>query len=344
MKLKHFLNLSLVGLLLLSCQSEENVLVQDTAKNLTSKSPLTGMVARVAQSPTSNDNVLDNTSCFSVVLPVTVIVNGEQILVSSPTEYQTVQDAINAFADDDDIVNFVYPITVQFQNFSSIIVLNNDDLDDLMDDCGDDDGFDEIECVDFNFPININVYDANNQLAQTITLEDNVGLYNFIDNIEDNEYIAIQYPISITNSNNQTIVITNNDQLEDVIEDAIDDCDDDAPSGGVDGTIADLLASGTWYVSYFYDDTDETADYAGYTFTFDPNGTSKAYLNGNFLNGTWSNYMFSGNEKLDLDFQGETLDELEDDWRVIEYTGNQIRLKDVSSSGGGSDYLYLSKI
>lgn len=326
----------------MSCQSEENEVIQDSTQNLTNSSPLTTLVTRVSQNPTSNDNVLDNSSCFSVVLPVTVIVNNQQIVVNSQAEYQTVQDAINAFSNDDDIVNFVYPITIQYQNFSTQVLQDSNDLDDAIDACGEDDGFDEIDCISFNFPFNVNVYDANNQLPQTITIDNNTELYNFLEDLEDNEFIAIQYPISLTDSNNQTIVISNNNQLEEAIEDAIDDCDD-SPSGGGNANLSPILTSGSWYVSYFFDDTDETANYAGYVFTFDSNGTTQATLNSNFLNGTWSNYIDSGDEKLDLSYEGLTLDELEDDWEVVEFTTTQIRLKDVSGGDGTTDYLYLTK-
>lgn len=331
-------------MLLMSCQSEENEVIQDANQNLTNTSPLTTLITRVTQNPTSGDNVLDNSSCFSVVLPVTVIVNNQQIVVNSQAEYQTVQDAINAFSDDDDIVNFVYPITIQYQNFSTQVLQDSNDLDDAIDACGEDDGFDEIDCISFNFPIVINVYDANNQLADTVTLNNNTDLYNFLENLEDNEYVAIQYPISLVNSNGQTITITNNNQLEDVIEDSIDDCDD-SPSGGggSSSNLSTIIVDGTWYVSYFFDDTDETSDYAGYNFTFNTNGTSLALKNTISLNGTWLNYMDSGDEKLEFSFDGITLDELEDDWEVIEFTSTQIRLKDTSGGDGSTDYLYLTK-
>jgi hypothetical protein len=344
MKLNHLLKVSLIGLFLISCQSEESEVIQDSTQNLTNTSPLTTLVTRVTQNPTSNDNVLDNSSCFSVVLPVTVVVNGDNIVVSTESDYQTVQDAIDAFSTDDDIVNFVYPITIKFQNFSTQILQNSDDLDDVIDDCGEDDGFDEIDCISFNFPILINVYDANNQLANTITINNNTDLYNFLENIEDNEYVAIQYPISLIDSNGITITITNNNQLEDVIEDSIDDCDDSPSGGGGSGSsLSTIIVGGTWYVSYFFDDTDETSDYAGYTFTFNASGTALAIKNTTTINGTWSNYIDSGDEKLEFSFEGTTLDELEDDWEIIEFTATQIRLKDVSGGGGGTDYLYLTK-
>lgn len=344
MKLKYFLKLSLVGLVLMSCQSEENEIIQDSNQNLTNASPLTTLVTRVTQNPTSGDNIIDNSSCFSVILPVTVIVNSQNIVVSTQADYQTVQDAIDAFSNDDDIVNFVYPITIQYQNFSTQVLQDSNDLDDVLDDCGEDDGFDEIDCISFNFPIVINVYDTNNQLANTITINNNTELYNFLENLEDNEYVAIQYPISLIDSNGDSITITNNNQLEDVIEDSIDDCDD-SPSGGggSSSTLSSIIVDGSWHVSYFFDDTDETTDYAGYVFTFNTNGTSLAVRNTTSLNGTWSNYMDSGDEKLELIFDGLTLDELEDDWEVIEFTTTQIRLKDVSGGDGSTDYLYLTK-
>lgn len=342
MKLKYVLNLSLIGLFLMSCQTEENEVIQDPNQNLTNISPLTTLMTRVTQNPTSGDNIMDNSSCFSVVLPATVIVNGQNIVVSTQADYQTVQDAIDAFSNDDDIVNFIYPITIQFQNFSTQVLQDSDDLDDVIDDCGEDDGFDEIDCISFNFPIVINVYNANNQLANTITINNNTDLYNFLENLEDNEYVAIQYPISLIDSNGVNVTITSNDQLEDVIEDSIDDCDD-SPSGGGSSALSSIIVDGTWYVSYFFDDTDETSDYAGYNFTFNVSGTATAVKNTTTINGSWSNYIDSGDEKLEFSFDGSVLDELEDDWEVTEYSATQIRLKDVSGGGSGTDYLYLTK-
>ena len=131
--MKSFVLLLISVLFLSSCQTEESEIIQDdNNENLTRNSSLVNLMMRVSQNPTSQDNVLDSSSCFSVVLPVTVIVNGQQILVDSPSEYQTVQNAIDAFSNDDDIVNFIYPITVQFQNFSTQVVQDADDLDNIL--------------------------------------------------------------------------------------------------------------------------------------------------------------------------------------------------------------------
>ena len=92
----------LICLSLASCQKEEETIIQDNTQSFAKTSPIASLLARTSQNPTSIDNIVDNSSCFSVVLPVTVIVNSQQITVTSQTDYQVVQDAIDAFSDDDD--------------------------------------------------------------------------------------------------------------------------------------------------------------------------------------------------------------------------------------------------
>jgi hypothetical protein len=341
--MKNIILLLLVSLSIFSCQTEESVIVEDTNQNLIASSPLTSLLSRVSQNTTSQDNVLDNSSCFAVQLPVVVIVNNQQITISTTSDYQIVQDAIEAFSNDDDIVNFIYPITIIYQNFSTQVISNSNTLDDVLDDCAEDDDFDEIDCISFNYPIVINVYNSNNQLAETITIQNNAQLYVFIENLDNNDLVAINYPISLQNSNGQTIIINSNNELENFIEDSIYDCDN-SPGGSVGtASLTNTITNGTWFISYYFDDLDETSNYNGYNFTFNTNGTLIAIKNSASTNGTWSNYMDSGQEKLEFAFDGLTLDDLEDDWKVIEFSSNIIKLKDVSGGNGGTDYLYFTK-
>lgn len=341
MRANRFILLGFLSILFFSCQKEENEVIQDPTQNLNKTSPLVNLLSRVSQNATSQDNVLDNSSCFSVQLPVTVIVNGENVVVATTADYQTVQDAIDAFSDDDDIVNFIYPITIQYQNFSTQVINNSDALDDVLDDCEDDDDFNEIDCVTINYPIVLNIYDSNNQLASTLTITNDAQFYNFIENLDDNEFIAINYPISIVDSNGNNVVINSNNQLEDIIEESIDDCDDNSGGGG-NATFSNVITNGTWYISYFFEDDDnETSDYLGYNFTFSVTGTITVVKASATTNGSWSNYIDSGDDILDLNFNDSNLDELEEDWEITEYSSTVIKLKHVS--GGETDYLYFTK-
>jgi len=329
---------------LTQCQKAEEELIIETppTQAIVAGSPLSGLIVRTTQNPTAGDNVLDNSSCFSIVLPVTVIVNGTTITVATQAEYQIVQDAIDAFSTDDDIVNFNYPITIQFQNFGTQLISNPSQLDNALDECGEDDGLDEIDCISINYPIVINVFNTTTQTTNTITIQTNSQLFNFINGLTPAVIAAIAYPISVTNSNGQNVVINSNSELESFIENSIDDCDD---SGTPNPTFTSILTTGNWFVSYFNEDGNtETSDYIGFDFKFFANNTIQVTKNSTASIGTWSNYNDSGVNKIDLSFAHPDLNNFEEDWVILEYNTTVIRLKHVSGGNGGTDYLHFTKL
>lgn len=337
--------LVLLFVLLYSCQKEESTIVQDTNNSLTANAPLYDLVARIAQNRTSQDNIIDNSSCFSVQLPVEVIVNGQLIAVNSTADYQLVQDAIDAFTTDDDIVSFVFPITVQFQDFQTLTIVDEDAFDDLLDDCEEDENeFNEIDCLDINYPIVINTFDSVNQIANTITIQNDTDLYLFFENIEDTIYVSINYPISIIDANGQNVVINSNEALESAIEEAIEVCNNSGGSGSGGITLASVLVDGTWYVSYFFkNNIDQTTDFNGFVINCDSNGTMDVTGNGTVVNGIWEINSNASERKLEFDLEGNTLVRLEEKWKVIEYSNTMIKLRLVGQGNGGNNYLYLSK-
>ena len=85
-------------------------------------------------------------------------------------------------------------------------------------------------------------------------------------------------------------------------------------------------------------------DYQGYVFTFSANGTSLAVRNTTSHSGNWASYVESGYSILELSFIGDTLEEIEDDWRVIEFSETLIELSNVSGGSGEIQYLNFEKI
>lgn len=342
MKTIKYLLMCLAVVLFISCQDEETLVIQDITQNLTATSPLASLISRVSQNPTAKDNILDNSSCFNVLLPVSVIVNEKHITVSSQNDYVIVQNALDAFINDDDLVNFVYPITIQYQNFKTELIRNSDQLENVIDNCDDDDGFDEIECLSINYPIKISIYNANNQIANTITIQNDKDLYNFLKDLESNVFISISYPISIINSKGQNVVITNNSNFENSIEEGIKDCNTNAGSGGNQNFVS-ILTNGTWHVSYYFDDSDETLNYKGYNFTFNSNETVTVVKEKNTIAGNWSTFVNNSQDIFLLKFDDSKLEELEEDWKITEFTTKKVRLTNKSSSDGVTDHLYFTK-
>ena len=94
---------------------------------------------------------------------------------------------------------------------------------------------------------------------------------------------------------------------------------------------------------YFFDDLDETSNFSGYNFTFNSNGNVSVITNSDTFSGLWDAYVDDNEDTLELSFSALQLEELEDDWEIIEYTQTQIRLKDVSGGNGETDYLTFTK-
>lgn len=85
-------------------------------------------------------------------------------------------------------------------------------------------------------------------------------------------------------------------------------------------------------------------DYQGYVFTFSANGNSLAVRNATSHSGNWASYVESDYSKLEVSFIGDTLEEIEDDWRVIEFNETLIELSNVSGGSGELQYLNFEKI
>ncbi|NJM79256.1 MAG: hypothetical protein HC854_05845 [Flavobacterium sp.] len=291
MKTTKIIFLLVIILFSFSCQNEEIIIDDEPAsENLTGDSPLVNLLSRVARNPTSHDNVLDNSSCFSVQLPVTVFVNGIQIVVNTTADYQTVKDAIDAFSNDDDLVTFVYPITIEFQNSNTQVIANSNQLDDVIEDCDEDDDFNEISCISINFPVYINTYNNGNQTVNTVAIQNKRALFNFLRNIirNPNITITIQYPISIVNSSGVTVVVNSNEELLLLIEDALANCVTGNTGNTGNLTLQSVIVNGTWRITYYFrNNVIQTTDFTGYNFTFNPNNTVVASGVGTPINGTW---------------------------------------------------------
>lgn len=83
--------------------------------------------------------------------------------------------------------------------------------------------------------------------------------------------------------------------------------------------------AGTWRVSYYWDKTDETSNFSGYTFSFNAGGQVVAVKGGSTINGTWS----ESSTKFIINFGADlVLSEINDDWQKIEKTATTIKLKD----------------
>jgi hypothetical protein len=106
------------------------------------------------------------------------------------------------------------------------------------------------------------------------------------------------------------------------------------------------VTKGKWKVNLYRDNgVDETNNYTGYEFQFEPNGTVIATKDENMLSGSWRSQIDGRSTKLHVEFStASQLDELSEDWNVMKQGEDSLELEDVTTGHGGIDYLNLQKV
>lgn len=331
--------LSIVTLLfLLSCQTEMDEQDNNGQGTVTNASPLTTYLQRVAMVQTVQDNVIDRSSYCTIKLPYTVTVNNAKIAVNTTADYQKVIDNINASAYDDDIVKIDFPVTMVYYNYIEKNIPNEADFNDLIDYWNlNPDLLSKINGLNINYPITINSYNTTNQMATSQSIVSDQAFFNFIKNLNSSQYISLKYPISIVDYNNQTKSITNNLEFENAIKYAIDYCPE---NNIVTLDFVQTIANGSWGIPYFFNDSEKTSSYSGYSFVFKSDKSVVATKGATIETGQWESTVQNNVRELKVTFSSALLSKLNSNWKLFEFNNSQIRLRSVNSS---TDYLYFEK-
>lgn len=230
-KLHLFLITGIVAVFFASCQTEEAEIVDNTGETLTAAAPLTDLLSRVAMSDATSDNIIDSTDCFKVKLPVEVIVNDQEVLVNSEEDFAAIEAIFDQTTTQYNTVDFVFPITIIYPDYSEVIVNSQEEFDAIAYGCtatGPGPVFDEpVSCFTIVYPITISGYASAVQQAETYTINSDEELFLFLLNLSATEYYAINYPVSFVNGEGETVSINSNNECEQAILAAIDFCFED---------------------------------------------------------------------------------------------------------------------
>jgi len=287
-----------------SCRKE--LIINETGPGqpgLEANSTVANLMKKVSLNDGSNDNIIDNANCFNIQLPVIVIVNGLEIIVDSEEDFDTIEDIFDEFDDDEDELQIIFPIIIVLSDFTEIIINNQSELDNIADDCNGENEFDDdIECIDFVYPITASIFDAVTEQTDYITITNDNEMYDFLEDIDNDDIVNIDFPVSMVLFDGTEISITNLEELETVINDHKDDCDEDDDNDFDDDDftqqqVVDLLTTcSDWTVNEFeLDDEDIEDNYIGYFFNFSNDGTLIVQENSNNFSGTWSCSETGGN-------------------------------------------------
>jgi hypothetical protein len=212
-----------------SCQDE---VIEETpateGENIVPNSNLANLIRSTVTLDGSIDNIIDSANCIIVDLPITVVVNGITITIESVEDYDAIEDIMDQFANDDDEVQIQFPIIIILSDYTEVVVENQDELDSYIEDCfGENEADDDIECIDFQFPFTISIYDSTYQVIETVEINSDQELFSFINELQSGVLASINFPINMVLANGEVIQVNSNSELEMVIEAADDTCDED---------------------------------------------------------------------------------------------------------------------
>ena len=293
-----FLLLSFSIIVFISCQTEINSIIQSSEDEiLNAKSSVATLVQQTVSLDGSKDNIIDNASCITVNLPVTVSVNGVEITVENESGFELIEQIFDEFEDDNDILEIAFPIVITLSDYTEITINNIDELYDVASQCVDENEIDDdIECIDFLYPITLSKYDTNSQLIETVIINNDMQFFNIVNHLDDGYIISINFPITMKLYDGTEETINNMEDMENLMKDAEFMCDEDDDNDYDDddcmhcteNQISELLQTCSWNIhKIIINDIDKTAQYINFTFTFLEDGTVKTIIAGDYIYGTW---------------------------------------------------------
>lgn len=282
-----------------SCRTEETEIIETPpADALTSGSAVASLMQKTATNDGSKDNIIDYANCFNIKLPITVTANGQVISINSEEDYKIIEHIFDDSDDDTDTITITFPVKIILDDFSEIIINNSSELTNYSSYCnGENEADDDIECLDFKYPILAFQFNSNNEIINTITIDSDNTLYNFIKDLDQFDLVTIDFPLTVTLLDNTEIVINNLTELENTIKTYEDYCneddnydynDDDCNDCNTNELINILTNCSDWEVDKLerygndYDDV-----YSGYEFNFFTDGTVSVYWSNITEYGTW---------------------------------------------------------
>lgn len=334
--MKTFLKFSLLllfsALVFTSCRTEDDELINPPEEEaINANSEIANLLRNIAFNDGSVDNIIDNANCFTVQLPVTVIANGTEIVVNTPADYALIEAIFDASDDDTDTLEILFPITVIFADYTTQEVNSYPELLALAANCsGENESDDDIECIDIQYPITASVFNANNELIETIVITNDQELYNFIQDLPNYDAVTIDFPITVILSDGTSVTINSISELVNIIQQSGDDCDEDDDNDYDDDDcetcstdqLSDVLTNcNGWFIDKLErNDQDLEDSYTGYVFVFGTEGSLTVTNNGEIFSGTYASAGEGNNIAVTINVPA--LSELNEVWNLHEIETN----------------------
>lgn len=319
--------------LIFSCQKESLEIIDETEdSNEAVDSDLANLLLRATLNEGDADDFIILGDCFTIAFPFTIIIDGIEVEVEGEQDYVEIIIIIEEAGVDIDDIEIVFPITLILSDYSEVEVNNLQELEEILGQCQG--NYNRIDCVDFVYPLTVFIYNENTENSDTIIIDNDEDMYLLLSNLQEGDHITFQYPISVILLDGSIVEINNNDELETLLNNCIDSIDDEV--------IESYLTNGNWYVGYYFNGEINTTVYCEYVISFFENNTILISDGNVNYYGEWNTQEMDDVYYLNLNFDTYPLDELNNDWLIIDASMELMGLERVTDLNT-VDVLILSR-
>ena len=327
-----YVSLLTIALSFTACQDEfEEINTGEEPTAITANSSTADLIQRTSSNDGSCDNIVDGTSCFEINFPYTVEVNGMVLTIESEDDLDQIEEIFDSVEDDENLLDIIFPITVTAGDFSEITINGLEDLRELAAECKEGGDDDDIECIDFVYPITLFTFNVNLEQTSSVVVESDRDLRLFFKDLGDDNLISFDFPISLKLYDETILTVENNEELATAIENAKDMCDEDDDDDYNDDDFNEdefknELVECVWFVTEIKRNAvNQTLQYENYILNFKEDGTVVTGFTGAAtVEGTWSTTVGDDGAKLTMEFDTTTDFNLE--WNVYDLGDDKIKL------------------
>lgn len=298
--------------LLVQCQEEEVRIDNPTPEEIIEiNATLFDDLVRMAENEGSVDDIIDQTACASVSLPLTITINSIEITIDSLDDIALILQLYNESETDEDVLELVFPITLILPDYTTLVIENQGALDAFIATCMP--VF--TPCVDFVYPVRFSVFNLQFEFIETVTLTSDIELYFFLQNLNENEQIInLNYPVSLQYDNGIVVEVSTNEQLANAIAIAPQNCDNtNEDNDCLPDAVMKQLTQCFWAPTFY----DGNPLYQFYHFTFfENNAFTMSTDNAFVIEGTWDVFEENGDTYISIDGLPPLLDPFKDSWKI----------------------------
>ena len=312
--------------LCLSCQDDlvEDGIDQGIDSGVTN-TQLINLMGNVALNDGSHDNVIDNANCLEIVLPVSVIIGDTTYAIDQPTDYNAIRAILNE--NQNDTVSMVFPLSVIHINHEVEVVSSQEDFDILKQAClGEDVADQDIECVDFQYPLGFSTFNPEFQIVSTATVIDDRSMVEFVSTINTDLVVDVIYPISVVRHDGVMLEMTEDEQLVEMLMESVSSCDEDDNYNYND--LCNLNEVDTYLGNCYWEINSYNGEDAlnHYIFEFSTNNDLFIYDYGVVIDGQWSSSETPSGLVVSFSSIEVIGSEIEGDWLISQCSSGEMIL------------------